>query len=256
MRTKLKLEIGDAQAMNNGICFYSKRHKNYVAIATIDKGIISTEWTTKKYKIKEKKDEIKEIVKLLLIILLLADVLLRLAKRLSDISFIYGMRTLLLLGHAMIMLGIFIIHNQIARKQKKDLFKFHSAEHMALNAYCKLNRVPTIEEIHKFSRFRNDCGTNATTGMVMSCLLMFACTFIPNILYQLRAILLGNIIIFILLTCGCLNFLQKFTTDIPSDTELLVAIEGMGIWLENEKKEKEKSKFLKFLSRLFPRVFN
>ena len=37
-----------------------------------------------------------------------------------------------------------------------------------------------------------------------------------------------------------LNFLQKFTTIIPTNKELDVAIAGMNVWFENEKKEEEK----------------
>ncbi len=256
MRTKLKID--EAQAMNNGICFYSKRHKNYVAIATIDEqGIISTEWTTmknyKKNKSKqEKKAEMKIIVKLVLIVWLFIDAIWMLSKKLSSINFIYGIRTWLL-GYALIILGTFIIYKRIERKQKADLYKFHSAEHMVLNAYSKLKRVPTIQEICQYSQFINSCSTNVTAVIVTSCILMFVCSFITD---QLIVILLVNIITIILLNCGCLNVLQKFTTITPTNKELLVAIEGMNTWLENEKKEKEKSKFLKFLLRLFPRIFN
>ena len=163
-----------------------------------------------------------------------------------------GMR-FLFLGYASMSLGVFVIRTYLERK---NTFKFHSAEHMVLNAYSKLKRVPTIEEIRQYSRFINDCGTNVTTQMVMSFTLMFLCTFIHNLLYMFIGMLSVNIIVFILLQCGFLNFLQKFTTIIPTDKELEVAIAGMNVWFENEKKKKEKSKFLKFLHRLFPRGFN
>ena len=57
MRTKL--EIDHARSMNNGIQFYSKRHKGYVAIATVDEvGNIKTEWTTmKKYENEKNKQD-------------------------------------------------------------------------------------------------------------------------------------------------------------------------------------------------------
>ena len=47
-------------------------------------------------------------------------------------------------------------------------------------------------------------------------------------------------VLYILWKCGKLNFLQIFTTSEPTDKELLVAIAGLSVWLENEKKEKEK----------------
>lgn len=90
----------------------------------------------------------------------------------------------------------------------------------------------------------------------MNFTLMFLCTFISNQLYSIIVMLSANSIVLILLQCGFLNFLQKYTTIIPTDKELSVAIAGMNVWFENEKKEKEKSRFKKFLHRLFPRVFN
>jgi len=69
------------------------------------------------------------------------------------------------------------------------------------------------------------------------------------------AIILSFGIVIILLKNGVLNFLQRFITDTPTDKELKVAIAGMTVWLENEQKEKEESKFLKFLHTLFRKVF-
>ena len=126
---------------------------------------------------------------------------------------------------------------------------------MIINAYKKLERVPSLEEIREFSRFSNSCGTNVITQIVLSFILMFFCTFIPNIRLMNVAILSVNFVILILLQCGFLNFLQRYTTIVPTDRELLVAISGMNVWLENEKKEKEKFRFKKFLHRLFPKVF-
>ena len=37
--------------------------------------------------------------------------------------------------------------------------RFHAAEHMALNAYQKLQRTPTLGEIKNFSRFSKYCGS-------------------------------------------------------------------------------------------------
>lgn len=259
MRTKLKID--NALSMNNGILFYSKRHKGYFAISTVDEvGNIKTEWTTmKKYKKeKNKHDKSADMKKLLVFILCklpFATIFVILLEWLMSKESMLGIR-FLFLGYASMLLGVFAISTYIERKKTKNPYKFHSAEHMVINAYRKLKRVPTIEEIRQYSRFFNACGTNATTQMVMNFILMFLCTFIRNKMYMIIGMLSGNIIILILLQCGFLNFLQKFTTIIPTDKELDVAIEGMKVWAENEKKEKEKSKFLKLLYWLFPRVFN
>lgn len=259
MRTKLKID--HAQSMDNGIRFYSKRHKGYVAIATVDEVVnINAEWTTmKKYeKEKNKHDKSADRKKLFIFILCVLPFITILAILLvwaMSKEPMLGMR-FFFLGYASMWLGKFVINTYIERKKTKNAYKFHSAEHMVLNAYRKLKRVPTIEEIREYSRFSNSCGTNLTTQVVMSCTLMFLCSFIRNPLYRSIGVLSVNIIVLILLRCGFLNFLQKFTTIIPTDKELDVAIAGMNVWLENEKKKKEKSKFLKFLHRLFPRFFN
>lgn len=240
MRTKLK--INNAHSMVNGIQFYSKRHKGYVAISTVDElGNIKTEWTTmKKYKKeKSKHDKIEDMRKFFMFILCVVPFItvfsILIVWALSKDT-ILGIR-FLLMGYAFMPLGTFVMTVFIERKKEKNSFKFHSAEHMVLNAYRKLNRVPSLEEIREYSRFSNTCGTNATTQVVMNFTLMFLCTFISNPLYRIIGMVSASIIVLILLECGCLNFLQKYTTIIPTDKELSVAIAGMNVWLENEKRE-------------------
>lgn len=259
MRTELK--ISHARSMNNGILFYSKRHKNYVTIATIDEyGNITTDWTTlKEYrKNKSRNEKVAETKKMfMLYILILPFIIIHfiLTEWLMNQNPILGTRSLQL-GLSLLFLVSFIIITSYERKKERNAYKFHSAEHMVLNAYRKLQRVPSIEEIYQFSRFSNSCGTNTTTLIVIFFALSFICSFIPNSSYRLLVLILADLLVLILLQYGFLNFLQKFTTIKPTDKELSVAIAGMNAWLENEKKEKEKTKFLKFLHRLFPRVFN
>lgn len=259
MRTKLNLDR--ANSMNDGIVFYSKKHKGYIAISTVDEfGNIKAEWTTikkhKKEKSKHDKNaDRKELFITILCILPFSIIFTILLEWAMSKGSMFGMR-FLLLGFASIILSAFMIKTYVVRKRTKNAYKFHAAEHMVLNAYGKLKRVPSIEEIRQYSRFDKDCGTNSVTQIIMNYTLMFLCTFISNQLYMLLGMLFINIIVFILMQCGFLNFLQKFTTIIPTDKELKVAIAGMNVWFENEKKKKEKSKFVKFLYRLFPRVFN
>lgn len=255
MRSEIK--INHAHSMDDGIQFYSKRHKGCVAIATADKsGNIKTEWTTiKEYK--NKQDKIAKMKKDVIFILcvlpftIIFAILLEWAIRQKPIL---GLR-FFLIGYAFMILSMFIIRNIIKRRKEKNNYKFHSAEHMVINAYRELKRVPTLKEIRGYSRFSNTCGTNETTVTVISGILMFFCTFLTNQLYMLMVMLAGNIIILILLRFGYLNFLQRYTTAVPTEIELRVAIEGMRVWLENEKKEKERSRIRKILQKLFPRAF-
>lgn len=257
MRKKLQFPIEEATSMNNGIIFYSKRHKSHIAIATIDEdGIITTNWTTtRKYqKSRDKHEKIAEMKEIFILVVFSLPFAI-LFYILWNLNPIYGSQTFLIVN-SLLLLGLFLVFTNRKGKQEKNLYKFHSAEHMVLNAYRKLERVPSLEEIRQYSRFSNSCGTNLTTHTIISYITMFACSFIPNALYMLIGVISGQVIICILTNHGFLNFLQKFTTAPPTDKELSVAIAGMNVWLENEKKEKEKSKFLKFLHQLFPRVFS
>ena len=251
------LRIDHAQSINNGICFYSKRHKGYVSVATIDENdTINVEWTTTQ-KLKTKAQKIANFKKMLIFAFCAPFVASGLAL-LLDWATNYGpmftLRTFLISCSLMHLLPFFVIST--IRRKNKDTFKFHSAEHMVINAYTKLNRIPSLEEIRQYSRFDNTCGTNLTTLIVLNCLATLACTFIPNVLFMKIGIVLAPIVAYVLLEYGYLNFLQFFTTIPPTDRELIVAIAGMSVWLFCERKEAKQSKFSKFIRRLFPRVFN
>ena len=62
-----------------------------------------------------------------------------------------------------------------------SLAKFHAAEHMAINAYEQLQRIPSLDEIKSFSRFSKDCGfmlisRRILTHLSVIILLLFAIT--------------------------------------------------------------------------------
>lgn len=234
MRTKLR--IVHAESKDNGIYFYSNRHKGHVAIATIDeKGEIKTNWTTVKEEKKNKSNE-EKIKDFFLVLSVIFFVLL--IQLIMNKNPFLGIR-IFLIGFSLMLILQFIINN--SKKTKDDTYKFHSAEHMVCNAYKKLGRVPSIEESKQYSLFSNSCSTNLTTQFVIAFVLMFICTFIPNALYRILGMVCVNVIVFLLVKLGYLNFLQKFTTKIPTEKELAVAIEGMKLWLENEKKDEEKN---------------
>ena len=46
----------------------------------------------------------------------------------------------------------------IGDKEIKRFCKLHAAEHAVINAYHDLGRLPTLEEIKKYSIFSYDCG--------------------------------------------------------------------------------------------------
>lgn len=133
-----------------------------------------------------------------------------------------------------IMLITFFSKIYLERKKVNRWKKFHSAEHMVLNAYRKLKRLPTIEEIKNFSMFSNTCGTNAITQILIISFAFFAESFILNRTYMIIIMSLSVIIVLVLIKIGFLNFIQYFTTDIPTEVELKVAIKGLKVWIKHE----------------------
>lgn len=68
--------------------------------------------------------------------------------------------------------------------------------------------------------------------------------YISNTLHIVIILLPSIVIVYKLMKKGFLNFLQIFTTITPTDRELTVAIEGMKMWLEIERKEEVIEEFI------------
>lgn len=148
-----------------------------------------------------------------------------------------------------------------------SLSKYHGAEHMAFQAYIKLNRLPTIEEIASGSKFDNNC-TSVDTSLkptVLSILnsLIIVSTLVPAITLVLYGLnnwqhIWGHIIIIfmIIFFIAFLNFaierieklVQKgfasgFLTKLtqwtvvktPSASEIQVAQEAIKVQQEMDK---------------------
>lgn len=119
-----------------------------------------------------------------------------------------------------------------------SLAKFHSAEHMAVNAYEQLQRIPTLGEIKRFSRFSKGCGFmlimhRIVTHLSVIILLLFAIGGNMSAYYFALAIIPAFMII--AWHKGWFKFLQVFFTAPPTDNELEVAIEGLKNFEEMEK---------------------
>lgn len=118
----------------------------------------------------------------------------------------------------------------------KDLPKFHAAEHMAINAYEKLGRIPTIEELKKASRFSNLCGSVSKTING----LYFLVSSITIAIFARYSIWIY--IPICILVCACLSikkinvlylkYFQILFTKKPTDRELKLAL----VALENFEK--------------------
>lgn len=108
--------------------------------------------------------------------------------------------------------------------------RFHGAEHMALNAYNELQRIPTLDEIKKFSRFSRHCSSQS---QLITQLGIFLFIIIAILFYSYNYFLFMGIILAIgafLLTIRKSNrfiFLQVFFVSKPTDKELLLAITAL-----------------------------
>lgn len=120
---------------------------------------------------------------------------------------------------------------------RQALGRFHAAEHKALIAYKRYQRIPTMEEVRKETRFDQDCGSRLIIDKVMGFLLLSilicTCAFIPIYVYfGSVAILIG-----LLMLERKYNFFrvfQIFLTNKPTDKELEVALAGVEIFEKME----------------------
>lgn len=112
----------------------------------------------------------------------------------------------------------------------KSTARFHAAEHKVINAYRKKQRVPTIEEIRKASRFDKMCGSkNYINKIVIFGLVSIVIALAPFIKLHEYSILLMLVCIFSWLgkKYEIFRFLQIFVTNKPTDKELKVALAGV-----------------------------
>ena len=161
-----KLKIHHACSYENCIVFYSKRHKNYVSIATIDElGNVESKWVDKCY-IPQDEEDVKKSEKIIFFIFLpiITFIAILITVNWND-NPLFSTRSFLL-GEAIVIALLFVFSDQSISTRK-----FHSAEHMVVNAYNKLHRIPSLEETKMFSRFHNRCGTtNFFCFYVLFCL--------------------------------------------------------------------------------------
>ena len=154
-----------------------------------------------------------------------------------------------------------VIYNKKSNVGCFSTAKFHGAEHMSIQAYNELNRLPTLEEVKKFSRFDKYCGSQTALSYIfitwIGCFLIILLTHI-GMYYDKITLLIStalSIILLILITIfdKNLTFLQVFTTSKPTDKELYLALEGIRqfILMEEFLEDVELVESLKKLSDYF-----
>ena len=111
---------------------------------------------------------------------------------------------------------------------KYPLARFHAAEHMAINAYNDLKRIPTLKEVRRYSRFSKLCGS--LTSLNRLCLnISFAILIWAYNNSTAYIIFLCLVILFVViaLKTKLFRFLQILYTSPPTDSELCLAIKAL-----------------------------
>lgn len=100
-------------------------------------------------------------------------------------------------------------------------FRNHAAEHMMINAYNSIKRVPTIEEAKKFSRFSLNCGDRKYVINFICIVINIVFKF--NIPYFALSMAISNLKIIKIIALP----IQFFSTNVPSDSNLTLAREAL-----------------------------
>ncbi len=113
--------------------------------------------------------------------------------------------------------------------KEPSLARFHAAEHMAVNAYNQLQRIPTLDELRKASRFSKHCQSQRSllSFFILSLLQIAAILFYNTSFLYLIAALIILFFEIIVSKKQLLSFLQIFVVSKPTDKELELAIEGL-----------------------------
>lgn len=227
-----KIKIKKARSRKDGIVFYSSGIPLIMVKSTVnEKGEIRTRVIDQ---ITEREEDLKEqegnkrknmLIKAYLTDLIILTIMILLK---VDTRLFTGMVTFSIVGTHYLCPVLYNIYN--IKYKYKSLGRFHSAEHMVINAYTNLGRIPTWEELKKSSRFSNHCGSNKANGLIITVtFLSFAGPFLikMGVVKYLIIMTLIPIIIAVLSYVGAINILQVFVTNKPTDIELRVALEGL-----------------------------
>lgn len=254
-----KTKIREARSIKNGIIFCSSSIPLIMVKSTInEKGEIRTRVIDQ---ITEREEDLNEqegnkrknmLIKAYLTDLIILTIMILLK---VDTRLFTGMVTFSIVGTHYLCPVLYNIYN--IKYKYKSLGRFHSAEHMVINAYNKLDRIPSLQELKKSSRFSNNCGSNKTNSIIiMFAFISFAGPFLikMGVIKYLIIMMLIPIIIAVLSSVGAINILQVFVTNKPTDIELRVALEGLEKYEDLESQIKDISRiedFMEIMIKIF-----
>lgn len=183
----------------NGVpeCMY-KRYPEAYATALEDGRIVADPQESKESKaMQEKYDrenfwQVIKFAKTLLRISVICFLLIFPARFVSSLFFKLTLGTalvLLVLARIPDVIYVFVM-KLLGKEQFVQMCRYHYAEHAVINAYYDLKRVPTLEEIGKYSGFAYTCGVSKKIMDVWSVFIVGICNFAPEGYYFLAAMVL------------------------------------------------------------------
>ncbi len=197
---------------------------------------ITREWHDKKFWDKQKKVEhiVKEIVgKIIFMCFLLIAIFSGTYWMRIFMSFLFILISVLMDPQIFM---VFIGGRIFRKKEYISFIKYHAAEHAVINGFYDLGRVPTKEEIERYSNLSPRCGSLEFLYRITGWWIPAIAVLLPNYFYTL---LVGMILYILLATIRYkekLYFMEFLVTSNPTDSEYEVAISGLTNALEEYEK--------------------
>lgn len=147
----------------------------------------------------------------------------------------YGHTAIILLILALVwsvVFGYYLLQTKDA--SNKQSFRYHAAEHKALNFWDKYEKIPeTVEDIMKMNSISWRCGsTVVAVVLLLVTLISLGFLFIPLFFLKIAWAALSVYLTMYLWANGKCNFFQKMVISEPSIQEVEVAMEGMKVYLD------------------------
>lgn len=134
---------------------------------------------------------------------------------------------------------IYAVIHLLIQKNSLSIRKNHAAEHQAIQAYNRLGKIPSVNEVKKFSRIYRGCGISRYSSFITAQIIGFIFFFfydfiIPEWIIILASFLFSHVFPFYLLGA----IVQFLTTSPADDGNINLAISAIKELerLENNKK--------------------
>ena len=147
----------------------------------------------------------------------------------------------------------FLVNMYAFEKTLKNSRGLHAAEHMSMLAYNDLKRVPTVDEVRRYSRFTEACSAVAPyKASIMLATMYILYGFVPIYLdFPIKVTL--NVLFFVLVLIlerkKFFKYFGFFSLKKPTDKEIEVAIAALEEYEKANKEFKENPE--NFISEMF-----